>query len=175
MVQLQASGLPTWAQVSERRLAHIQRVTSLLRAWGAIEARYPGWRGRRPRKAAAAGKRMGYFNASDAGSRSIGFRLVTEIEGRFVYHLAVQAVAHFLDTDPVLQWPPDEPPRIVIDDVLVPTEVYGRFYPNYYGPRNTFKQFSVADIVDGRVPHALLGELFTDAGVGTLITRDATA
>src|SRR5256885_4396559 len=35
MLQLQASGLPTWAQVSERRLAHIQRVTSLLRAWGA--------------------------------------------------------------------------------------------------------------------------------------------
>ena len=35
MVQLQATGLPTWAQVSERRFAHIQRVTSLLRAWGA--------------------------------------------------------------------------------------------------------------------------------------------
>jgi HD superfamily phosphohydrolase YqeK len=35
MLQLQASGLPTWAQVSERRLAHIQRVTSLLRAWSA--------------------------------------------------------------------------------------------------------------------------------------------
>jgi len=35
MVQLQASRLPTWAQVSERRFAHIQRVTSLLRAWGA--------------------------------------------------------------------------------------------------------------------------------------------
>src|SRR5256712_10387461 len=35
MVQLQTSGLPTWAQVTERRLAHIQRVTSLLRAWGA--------------------------------------------------------------------------------------------------------------------------------------------
>jgi HD superfamily phosphohydrolase YqeK len=35
MVQLQASGLPVWAQVSERRLAHIQRVTSLLRAWAA--------------------------------------------------------------------------------------------------------------------------------------------
>src|SRR3979409_2241038 len=34
MVQLQTSGLPTWAEVSERRLAHIQRVTSLLRAWG---------------------------------------------------------------------------------------------------------------------------------------------
>src|SRR5438034_11665300 len=35
MVQLQTSGLPSWAQVTERRLAHIQRVTSLLRAWGA--------------------------------------------------------------------------------------------------------------------------------------------
>src|SRR3979411_2323966 len=34
MVQLQPSGLPTWAQVSERRLAPIQRVKSLLRAWG---------------------------------------------------------------------------------------------------------------------------------------------
>jgi HD superfamily phosphohydrolase YqeK len=33
MVQLEPSGLPKWAQVSERRLAHIQRVTSLLRAW----------------------------------------------------------------------------------------------------------------------------------------------
>ncbi|HMI55250.1 MAG TPA: hypothetical protein VK494_03595 [Gemmatimonadaceae bacterium] len=35
MLHLAASGLPTWAQVSERRLAHIQRVTSLLRAWSA--------------------------------------------------------------------------------------------------------------------------------------------
>jgi HD superfamily phosphohydrolase YqeK len=35
MVRLQTSGLPVWAQVSERRLAHIARVTSLLRAWGA--------------------------------------------------------------------------------------------------------------------------------------------
>src|SRR6185503_4135559 len=35
MLQTQASGLPVWAEVSERRFAHIQRVTSLLRAWGA--------------------------------------------------------------------------------------------------------------------------------------------
>jgi HD superfamily phosphohydrolase YqeK len=35
MVQLKTSGLPVWAQVSERRLSHIQRVTSLLRAWSA--------------------------------------------------------------------------------------------------------------------------------------------
>src|ERR671920_1089730 len=35
MIELAETGLPTWAQVSERRFAHIQRVTSLLRAWGA--------------------------------------------------------------------------------------------------------------------------------------------
>src|SRR5258705_5718391 len=35
MLQTQASGLPVWAQVSERRFAHIQRVTALLRGWGA--------------------------------------------------------------------------------------------------------------------------------------------
>jgi acetylglutamate kinase len=32
-----------------------------------------------------------------------------------------------------------------------------------------------AHILDGRVPHALLGELFTDAGVGTMITQDGPA
>ena len=35
MVRLLESGLPVWAQVGERRIAHIQRVSSLLRAWGA--------------------------------------------------------------------------------------------------------------------------------------------
>jgi HD superfamily phosphohydrolase YqeK len=35
MVRLEVSGLPVWAQVGEKRIAHIQRVTSLLRAWGA--------------------------------------------------------------------------------------------------------------------------------------------
>lgn len=29
------TGLPVWANVGEKRLAHIERVTSLLRAWGA--------------------------------------------------------------------------------------------------------------------------------------------
>jgi HD superfamily phosphohydrolase YqeK len=35
MVQLQVSGLPLWAQVTDKRVGHIQRVTALLRAWGA--------------------------------------------------------------------------------------------------------------------------------------------
>src|SRR4029079_8937563 len=35
MVKTDANGLPNWACVKEKRLAHIERVTSLLRAWGA--------------------------------------------------------------------------------------------------------------------------------------------
>ena len=35
MVKTDANGLPKWACVKEKRLAHIERVTSLLRAWGA--------------------------------------------------------------------------------------------------------------------------------------------
>ena len=42
MIEPRIAGLPAWAQVSERRLAHIQRVTSLLRAWGASMRLTPG-------------------------------------------------------------------------------------------------------------------------------------
>jgi HD superfamily phosphohydrolase YqeK len=35
MIRTDTNGLPTWACVGDKRLAHIERVTSLLRAWGA--------------------------------------------------------------------------------------------------------------------------------------------
>jgi 2-amino-4-hydroxy-6-hydroxymethyldihydropteridine diphosphokinase len=35
MIKTDSNGLPEWACVSKKRLAHIERVTSLLRAWGA--------------------------------------------------------------------------------------------------------------------------------------------
>jgi HD superfamily phosphohydrolase YqeK len=35
MIKTDSNGLPVWACVSKKRLAHIERVTSLLRAWGA--------------------------------------------------------------------------------------------------------------------------------------------
>lgn len=35
MIKTDSNGLPVWASVSKKRLAHIERVTSLLRAWGA--------------------------------------------------------------------------------------------------------------------------------------------
>lgn len=35
MIRTDSNGLPLWACVSKKRLTHIERVTSLLRAWGA--------------------------------------------------------------------------------------------------------------------------------------------
>ena len=35
----------------------------------------------------------------------------------------------------------------------------------------TTQKLSNLHLIDGRLPHALVAELFTDAGVGTLITR----
>jgi 2-amino-4-hydroxy-6-hydroxymethyldihydropteridine diphosphokinase len=35
MVDPKSAGLPAWSQVGEKRLTHIERVTSLLRAWSA--------------------------------------------------------------------------------------------------------------------------------------------
>jgi 2-amino-4-hydroxy-6-hydroxymethyldihydropteridine diphosphokinase len=35
MIKTDSNGLPVWAQVGKKRLAHIERVTALLRAWGA--------------------------------------------------------------------------------------------------------------------------------------------
>jgi len=35
MIRTDANGLPVWACVGQKRLAHIERVSSLLRAWGA--------------------------------------------------------------------------------------------------------------------------------------------
>ena len=35
MIKTDENGLPTWACVGSKRLAHIERVTSLLRAWSA--------------------------------------------------------------------------------------------------------------------------------------------
>ena len=35
MIKTDANGLPEWACVGNKRLAHIERVTSLLRSWSA--------------------------------------------------------------------------------------------------------------------------------------------
>jgi adenylate cyclase len=103
------------------------------------------------RLARAAGKWMGYFNARSEAEGG-GFHLAHAVDGALLLHLSLVAAAHFRGFDPTVVLGRDGLPRISLEETLIPTETHGRFYANHYGPRNTFKHFSVADIVDGNVP-----------------------
>ena len=62
-----------WAQVSERRLAHIQRVTSLLRAWGAAMRISPdeanAWIDAGTKSGPALGSLLGAIAGGEGGNR----------------------------------------------------------------------------------------------------------
>jgi adenylate cyclase len=123
--------------------------------------------------ARAAGKWMGYFNTlPEADVRSFGVPLAATVDEFCFFHLAVLAAAHFVDDYPLLRFHPDLPPRISIGEALVPSELFARFYPNFYGPKNTFAQFSVADIVDGAVPPERLQGKLVFVGATALAVPD---
>jgi len=62
-----------------------------------------------------------------------------------------------------------------VNALIASGEISGGMIPKVEACVRALDTVSRTHILDGRVPHALLGELFTDAGVGTMITRDATA
>jgi acetylglutamate kinase len=62
-----------------------------------------------------------------------------------------------------------------VSDLIASGEISGGMIPKVEACVRALDTVSRTHILDGRVPHALLGELFTDAGVGTMITRDDTA
>jgi adenylate cyclase len=51
---------------------------------------------------------------------------------------------------------------------FVPTDKYGRTLIYYYGPPNTFKHFSVADVIEDRVPTEFLNEKIVLVGATAL-------
>jgi acetylglutamate kinase len=62
-----------------------------------------------------------------------------------------------------------------VDDLIASGEIKGGMIPKVEACVRALDTVPRAHILDGRVPHALLGELFTDAGVGTMITRESVA
>jgi acetylglutamate kinase len=62
-----------------------------------------------------------------------------------------------------------------VADLISSGEISGGMIPKVEACVRALDTVPRAHILDGRVEHALLGELFTDAGVGTMITRDANA
>lgn len=124
--------------------------------------------------AQAARRRMAYFNTpADAAGKTLYARLATAVGGHIFCHLSLLAVAEFRDTMPIVDIQnPQAPPRIVVEDTEVPSEMYGRFYPNFYGPRNTFKHFSVADIMEGAVPKERLAGKLVFVGATAIALYD---
>lgn len=58
-----------------------------------------------------------------------------------------------------------------VDELIADGTIYGGMLPKIHCALDAVKSgVASAHIVDGRVPHAVLLEIFTDVGVGTLIT-----
>lgn len=61
-----------------------------------------------------------------------------------------------------------------VESLIADGTIYGGMLPKIQCALNAVKQgVKTAHIIDGRVPHAVLLELLTDRGVGTLITGDS--
>lgn len=59
-----------------------------------------------------------------------------------------------------------------VDELIADGTIYGGMLPKIRCALSAVKSgVASAHIIDGRVPHAILLEIFTDAGVGTLITN----
>lgn len=59
-----------------------------------------------------------------------------------------------------------------VDELIADGTIYGGMLPKISCALDAVKSgVASAHIIDGRVPHAVLLEIFTDAGVGTLITN----
>lgn len=63
-----------------------------------------------------------------------------------------------------------------VDELIADGTIYGGMLPKISCALDAVKcGVKSAHIVDGRVPHAVLLEIFTDSGVGTLITNEYSA
>ena len=59
-----------------------------------------------------------------------------------------------------------------VDELIEDGTIYGGMLPKISCALDAVKMgVASAHIIDGRVPHAVLLEIFTDTGVGTLIKR----
>jgi acetylglutamate kinase len=60
-----------------------------------------------------------------------------------------------------------------IDELIAAGQISGGMIPKVCGCLDTVKRgVGRAHIVDGRIPHCLLMEIFTNKGIGTMITKE---
>jgi len=100
------------------------------------------------------------------------------IAGDIARALGAETLVMFTDVDGVKDKGGNVLSELTVGQVhalIASGEISGGMIPKVEACVRALDTVPTAQILDGRVPHALLGELFTDAGVGTMITRDATA
>jgi acetylglutamate kinase len=100
------------------------------------------------------------------------------IAGDIARALGAEKLVMFTDVDGVRDKSGSVLSALTVEQVkalIASGEISGGMIPKVEACVRALDTVSRTHILDGRVSHALLGELFTDAGVGTMITRDATA
>jgi acetylglutamate kinase len=96
------------------------------------------------------------------------------IAGDMARALGAEKLVMFTDVDGVKDKSGNVLSALTVDQVnalIASGEISGGMIPKVEACIRALDTVPRAHILDGRVSHALLGELFTDAGVGTMITR----
>jgi acetylglutamate kinase len=100
------------------------------------------------------------------------------IAGDMARALQAEKLVMFTDVDGVKDSRGNVLSALTVEQVsayIASGEISGGMIPKVEACVRALDTVPRTHILDGRVPHALLGELFTDAGVGTMITRETVA
>jgi acetylglutamate kinase len=100
------------------------------------------------------------------------------IAGDIARALGAEKLVFFTDVSGVLDKHGDLLSSLTVErvwELIGSREIKGGMIPKVEACVRALDTVPAAHILDGRVPHALIRELFTDAGVGTMIARAAPA
>jgi acetylglutamate kinase len=100
------------------------------------------------------------------------------IAGDIARALNAEKLVFFTDVDGVLDKNGDLLSSLTVErvwELIGSREIKGGMIPKVEACVRALDTVPAAHILDGRVPHALIAEMFTDAGVGTMIARTASA
>jgi adenylate cyclase len=131
---------------------------------------------------AEAAKRGGYFNMfpdDDGIFRRVplGIRFMSEGAGqRILSPLSVEAIRR-TQRNPMLGMSFDDGgvTGVTIAGVPIPVDANGNFWLNYAGPGHTFRHFSAADVIDGRIGGDALRDRIVLIGTTATGTYDIRA
>ena len=103
---------------------------------------------------AVAAQNSGYFNTiPDSDGSNRWSPLVIKYEKNYYTSLAISLLMQYLDSPSlVLNLEEFGVESIKIGDISIPTDDRGRLLINYLGPGRTFPHYSIADIMQGKIP-----------------------